>query len=302
MGIRDRRPEFKQLGITPEDASKDPADYSKECLRHDNRKIHAYLKNRGTAGAEAEKISADLKMKIGTVGGRLAELYHQAYVRKSEAVAGDRAVVWLYNRDLPTEKTDEKTYIVNEIFYSLQGEGARAGTANVFIRFAGCNLTCKVESHGFDCDTEFTSGKKMTAEEIAEEARRVGGPCGAVILTGGEPLLQVDDNLLYCLKEHNYYIAVETNGSLPVPKGIHWVTVSPKVAEHAIQQLQASEVKYVRSVGQGIPKTRVLAEYKFLSPAWGGHTDINLQYCIDLIKEHPEWRLSLQYHKVWSVR
>jgi len=72
-------------------------------------------------------------------------------------------------------------YVINEIFYSLQGEGIRAGTANVFVRFTGCNLTCSKETHGFDCDTEFTSGRRMSANEILDEAKRIGGPCRSVI-------------------------------------------------------------------------------------------------------------------------
>jgi 7-carboxy-7-deazaguanine synthase len=195
-----------------------------------------------------------------------------------------------------------KTYIINEIFYSLQGEGARAGTANVFVRFTGCNLTCNMKSHGFDCDTEFTSGRKLTTDQLVAEMEAVGGKCLNVILTGGEPLLQADQGLIDLLKEHHWHIAIETNGSLPVPNGIDWVTVSPKVAEHAIQQREADEVKYVRSVGQGIPKTYVRATHKFLSPAWGADTEANLAHCIQLIKENPEWKLSVQMHKLWAVR
>ncbi len=195
-----------------------------------------------------------------------------------------------------------KRYSINEVFYSLQGEGARAGMANVFVRFSGCNLTCKMASHGFDCDTEFTSGRMLSAEELEAEMSAVGMRCLNVILTGGEPLLQADADLITFLREHHWSIAIETNGSLVLPARMDWVTVSPKVAEHALQIAEADEVKYVRHHGQAIPHTRVRAIHKFLSPAWGPEIEKNLAHCINLCKENPEWRLSLQQHKIWKVR
>lgn len=195
-----------------------------------------------------------------------------------------------------------KRYSINEIFYSLQGEGARAGSANVFVRFSGCNLTCKMQSHGFDCDTEFVSGRMLTAEQLEAEMAEIGGKCLNAILTGGEPVQQVDADLIAHLKSKHWWLAIETNGSLPVPTGLDWITVSPKVAEHAIQQRSANEVKYVRAVGQGIPKTHISATHKFISPAWGNNTRNNLEHCIKLCKENPEWSLSIQQHKIWNVR
>lgn len=196
-----------------------------------------------------------------------------------------------------------KTYTVNEIFYSIQGEGMRAGTANVFIRFSGCNQTCTVESHGFDCDTEFVSGRKMTATEILEEARRIAPACEWVVLTGGEPGLQIDQELIDVLHQH-FLLAIETNGSIQLPDGIDWITVSPKVAEHAIRQMTASEVKYVRGYGQGLPKPALRASYYYLSPAFAG-MDIDpeaLAWCVQLVKENPRWQLSVQQHKAWKIR
>jgi 7-carboxy-7-deazaguanine synthase len=295
-----QRPAFQQMGITPEDTSAEPANYHGECLRPINQRVLKCIKDRGVAGASAQYVASTLHIPLGTASGRISELHKEGYIRATEAVGGNRERVYIAINKSITPPV--KTYMVNEIFYSLQGEGARAGTANVFVRFAGCNLTCKVESHGFDCDTEFTSGRKLTALQIVEEMTEVAGRSLSVILTGGEPLLQVDGELITVLKDYHWYIAIETNGSLPVLAGIDWVTVSPKVAEHAIQQREADEVKYVRSVGQGIPKTYVRADYKFLSPAWGVDTEKNLAYCVQLIKENPEWRLSLQQHKLWNVR
>ena len=195
-------------------------------------------------------------------------------------------------------------YLVNEIFYSLQGEGVRAGTPNLFLRLSKCNLTCKVETHGFDCDTEFESGRWMTAEEIVAEMRQLSETCDWAILTGGEPALQADPELIGALHAAGYKLAIETNGSLELASGFDWITVSPKVAEHAIRQRAAHEVKYVRGYGQGIPKTVVQAEHYLISPAFeGADADPRaLEWCVRLCKENPPWRLSVQQHKLWKVR
>jgi organic radical activating enzyme len=195
-------------------------------------------------------------------------------------------------------------YLVNEIFYSLQGEGVRAGTPNLFLRLSRCNLACKVETHGFDCDTEFESGRWMTPAEILAELRQLSERCDWVILTGGEPALQVDRELIDTLHEAGYKLAIETNGSLELPEGIDWITVSPKVAEHAVRQRRANEVKYVRGHGQAIPKTVVEANHYLISPAFeGAEVDPRaLDWCIRLCKENPPWRLSVQQHKLWRVR
>jgi len=197
-----------------------------------------------------------------------------------------------------------ETYLVNEIFYSLQGEGVRAGTANLFLRFSRCNLACRTETHGFDCDTEFESGRRMAISEILTEMRALSAPCRWVVLTGGEPALQVDGALIDAFHAEGYLLAIETNGSVALPPGIDWVTVSPKVAEHALRQRTAHEVKYVRGVGQAIPKTVVEAEHYLISPAFEGEEvdPRTLDWCIRLVRENPPWRLSVQQHKLWRVR
>lgn len=199
-----------------------------------------------------------------------------------------------------------KAYRVNEVFYSIQGEGIRAGTANVFVRFSGCNQTCRVETHGFDCDTEFASGRAVTLEELdawMREEARDAKPDWAV-LTGGEPGLQVDRDLIDTLHARGWKLAIETNGSLELPEGLDWVTVSPKVAEHAIRQLTADEVKYVRGYGQAIPKPRCKANHQLISPAFNGNEiePRSMQWCMELVKQNPMWRLSVQQHKAWKVR
>lgn len=200
------------------------------------------------------------------------------------------------------------SYTINEIFYSIQGEGLRAGTANVFVRFSGCNLRCSVADlhSGFDCDTEFVSGRPMTAEEILAEVQRVGGDCRNVIFTGGEPTLQMDAQLSATLKDGGYFLAVETNGTRHIPFGwFDWITVSPKSAEHTIHQQIANEVKYVRHYGQACPKTTIKADHHLISPAFNADGTLDsatLNWCANLVKENPKWRLSVQQHKQWGVR
>ena len=201
-------------------------------------------------------------------------------------------------------------YTVNEIFYSLQGEGIRAGTANVFVRFSGCNMECDVEEGpkspgGFRCDTEFVSSRKQSLDELMQSILDIAPKSHrAAILTGGEPGLQITPELLSMLRANQFYIAIETNGSIPLPDGIDWITVSPKVAEHAIRQRWAHEVKYVRGYGQAIPKTVVKADHYLISPAFDGEnvSQRTLGWCIDLVKDNPPWRLSLQTHKFMRIR
>ncbi len=217
-----------------------------------------------------------------------------------------------------------ESYQINEMFYSLQGEGMRAGTPNVFVRFSGCNQTCRVESHGFDCDTEFASGVGSTLEEIHQVAVQLMGTDNFYatrnedvpkwqLLTGGEPGLQVDSEYCQFMHDKGWLLAIETNGSIDLPHigtgqlddyDLDWITVSPKVAEHAVRQLVAHEVKYVRGDGQGIPKPQCVAQHRLLSPAFNG-LDLDpaaLSHCVDLVKSNPRWGLSVQLHKTWRVR
>ena len=207
------------------------------------------------------------------------------------------------------------TYLVNEIYYTIQGEGVRYGLPMVFVRFAQCNLAC-----GF-CDTEFESYQEMTGPEIVAEVLRLteietkshklvegaiqhestieATRCNNVLLCGGEPLLQVDDELVTLMKAAGLYIAIETNGTRPAPAGIDWIVCSPKVAEHAIQLERVNELKYLRAKGQGIPRPRLEADHYLLSPIFEGNDldEENLKWCLKLVKENPQWRLTVQHHK-----
>lgn len=207
-----------------------------------------------------------------------------------------------------------KTYTVNEVFWSPQGEGIRAGQMSCFVRFTGCNLRCSVEPGekspgGFDCDTEFTSGRKLTADELIAEIKQTIGRDDVrglwVVFTGGEPGLQLDADLVHRCDDEGLLCAIETNGSVDVSRlHLDWVVVSPKVAEHCVRQLKADELRYVRGYGQALPVPSCVATHKLISPAHNG-LDVDaraLAWCIDLIKENPEWRLSVQMHKAWSIR
>src|SRR5690606_8300820 len=126
-----------------------------------------------------------------------------------------------------------------------------------------------------------------------KEIKGASGTCRWMILTGGEPTLQLDDALIDRLHEEGFRLAIETNGLKPVSPKIDWICVSPKTAEHTIKQRTAHEVKYVRSYGMGLPETVVEAEHYLISPAFeGGHLPPkNLDWCIRLVKENPKWRL-----------
>jgi organic radical activating enzyme len=205
-----------------------------------------------------------------------------------------------------------RPYRINEIFFSLQGEGARAGTPNIFVRFSGCNMRCDLEAGklspgGFACDTEFESGHPMTAAQIATAALKLAPRASlGVIFTGGEPALQLDRHLIDVLRKAGFSpLCIETNGTIDVADlGLDWISLSPKVAEHAVRVTSCSEIRYVRGYGQGIPKPRARAERRFISPAFSGdHVDQStLRWCVDLVKANPEWALSVQQHKTWGIR
>ena len=199
-----------------------------------------------------------------------------------------------------------KKYAVNEIFYSLQGEGRNAGRAAVFIRFSGCNLACPF------CDTDFKERRMMTAQEIVEEAQQVGAKTSLCVLTGGEPTMQADYELISLLHFSFGTIALETNGTRPIPPGVNFVTVSPKsdffAAAPAIAAQQVDDVKVVFD-GEHDPR-HWLAEFKtadyfYLQPCDTGDATKNAELqtmCVNYILNNPRWRLSLQTHKIVGIR
>lgn len=202
----------------------------------------------------------------------------------------------------------QTTLQVSEIFYSLQGEGARAGTANVFIRLQGCKTKDACYASGVRCDTEFESGRQMTLEELGSVLSRIVGTNQRpwIIWTGGEPAQQLTDEVVRFFHGRGFQQAIETSGLFPVPGGLDHVCVSPKVAEHVVAKnfpAGVHELRYVRHAGQDIPQPSVKADHYFISPHSDGDqlNATNLAHCIELVKQNPQWKLSLQMHKAWNV-
>jgi 7-carboxy-7-deazaguanine synthase (Cx14CxxC type) len=210
------------------------------------------------------------------------------------------------------------TYQVKEIYYTLQGEGARSGRASVFLRFAGCNLWSGLERDRPDavckfCDTDFVGtdgsggGKFSTADALALAAAEQW-PAGSeaqpyVVCTGGEPLLQMDDALVASLHAHGFEIGIETNGTLPPPRGIEWICVSPK-ANAELELTGGQELKLVYPQ-DGAPPERyadLLFDHFFLQPMDGPEREANTRAATAYCLAHPQWRLSLQTHKLIGIR
>jgi 7-carboxy-7-deazaguanine synthase (Cx14CxxC type) len=206
-------------------------------------------------------------------------------------------------------------YTVKEIFYTLQGEGAQMGRAAVFLRFAGCNLWSGLEKDRSSavcsfCDTDFVGtnpngGKFTTADDLARQVDRVwrGGSGGKwVVCTGGEPLLQLDAALIAALHALDFKLAVESNGTIGAPSGIDWLCVSPKAGSE-LQQFQADELKLVYPQEGAMPELfeRFACQHFFLQPMDGDERDANTQLAIAYCKKHPQWRLSIQAHKVLNI-
>ncbi len=193
---------------------------------------------------------------------------------------------------------------INEIFHSLQGEGFNTGTASVFVRMSGCNLRC-----GF-CDTDHDSGTMMSLPQIVAEVMR-WPKAPLVVLTGGEPGLWVTDELVDGLKRlTGKRIAIETNGTRQLPDGVDWVTLSPKFTFEGGDKLpcvlrRCDELKVVYcgqdlSVYDGIVATHRFLQPCFVTDAQECHR--NVQACVQAVLDNPEWRLSLQTHRILDIR
>jgi organic radical activating enzyme len=198
------------------------------------------------------------------------------------------------------------TLKVSEIFYSLQGEGARAGTPTFFIRLQGCKAKNACFAMGIKCDTEFESGKEMLLTDIESWIEKYGNTCKEITWTGGEPLDQLTEEIINYFKEKGFYQAVETSGLHPAPNGLDFICVSPKVAEHVIKKNfpnGVTELRYVRHKGQSVPEPSISALHYWISPHSDGFTinTENLKHCINLCIENPKWKLSIQNHKVWNI-
>lgn len=186
-------------------------------------------------------------------------------------------------------------YRINEIFYSLQGEGHWTGTPMVFVRFSLCNLSCPF------CDTDFASWKPMTMEDVLAEVARIGCGCRRIVFTGGEPSLQLDEAMIRRCHELGYTVHVETNGTRELPGGIDWITVSPKTdwqPSGKVVLREADELKLVYT-GQDVGVWESFrARYHYLQPC----SCTNTEEVVTFVLSHPLWNLSLQTHKMLDIR
>jgi 7-carboxy-7-deazaguanine synthase len=210
------------------------------------------------------------------------------------------------------------SYAVKEIYYTLQGEGARSGRAAVFLRFAGCNLWNGLEQGRTQaictfCDTDFVGtggtggGKFADADDLAAVAAALWPRDGIaqryVVCTGGEPLLQLDDALIAALHARDFEIGLETNGTLAPPRGIEWICVSPKAAtDLAITGGQELKLVYPQAAAPPERFARLLFDHFFLQPMDGPELEANTRAAAEYCMAHPQWRLSLQMHKLIGIR
>ena len=190
---------------------------------------------------------------------------------------------------------------VNEIFYSLQGEGYYSGTAATFIRLSGCNLKCPF------CDTKHDNGVQMSEDEIIEIVQV--NPADLVVITGGEPTLQLTSTLIDKLHSIKKYVAIETNGTRPILQNVDWITVSPKqefVGKSGLVNIHnANEVKVVYDGIHKISCFDIIADYYYIQPCDTGNQKTNrdiVKQCVEFIKKNPKWKLSLQTQKILNVQ
>ena len=208
-------------------------------------------------------------------------------------------------------------YAVKEIFYTLQGEGANAGTPAVFCRFAGCNLWSGREEDRATavcdfCDTEFVGtggtggGKFATPGELADAVAREwpGGQAHRfVVCTGGEPLLQLDGPAIEALHARGFRVAIETNGTIAAPSGIDWICVSPKAnAPLALEHGDELKLVFPQALARPERFESLAFDHFFLQPMDGPRREANTQGAIEYCLAHPRWRLSLQSHKIVGIR
>ncbi len=198
-----------------------------------------------------------------------------------------------------------KELVVKEIFYSLQGEGAQFGLPMIFIRLEGCNLTCSY------CDTDFTQGQRMPLEAIYKEIESY--PSQNILWTGGEPTLQLTDEVVSYFSSLGYRQSIETNGTKKVPTGIDYITCSPKpealLSLNKIFPQGVNELRFPFGYDAPLPPSLEQlpkAENYFLSPIYSPQEVIinppaTLEDCIDYIKKNPQWRLSVQMHKLLGI-
>lgn len=220
-------------------------------------------------------------------------------------------------RPSPGDRRRQKVYSVKEIFYTLQGEGANAGRAAVFCRFTGCNLWTGREQDRESavcrfCDTDFVGtgpdGGRFTGADALADAVRARWPDAErgrplVVCTGGEPLLQLDAALVDAFHARGFEVAVETNGTQAPPPGIDWICVSPK-ARASLVLTHGHELKLVFPQEDGMPERYASLDFErfYLQPMDGPDVIENTRRAVEYCLQHPQWRLSLQTHKLLGIR
>ena len=198
-----------------------------------------------------------------------------------------------------------KAYAVHSIFHTLQGEGFHIGKPAVFVRFSGCNLWSGQERHRGRavcqfCDTKFLGGQRMTRQDIVDEVSMYSG---MVVFTGGEPALQLDEELVRDLQKRNRYVAIETNGTRHIPSMIDWVCVSPKAGTEIVVD-RADELKLVypqQGMEPWLASAKVHASHQWLSPMDGPDWRRNVAMAVEFVKMDSRWRVNIQAHKFWEV-
>lgn len=203
------------------------------------------------------------------------------------------------------------TYLINDIFYTIQGEGYWSGRAAVFCRFSRCNLWTGREADRESaicnfCDTDFVYSEKWELDDLVQKIFETWPQTAhkpMVVFTGGEPLLQLDETLIWKLKDLGFYVAVETNGTMNVPDGVDWVCVSPKILTRLVVPY-ADELKLVYPQPSVPPDSLIgfPADHKWLSPMDGPDYEDNLKATIEYVKSDPVWRLNVQTHKMIGVK
>lgn len=208
-----------------------------------------------------------------------------------------------------------QTYKIKEMFYTLQGEGVHAGRPAVFCRFAGCNLWSGREEDRDKaickfCDTDFwgtdgQNGGKYTAVQLVEKLLQLWPQSGFspfVVCTGGEPALQLDAPLLEAMHQASCIVAIETNGTIPLPEGIDWVCVSPK-ADTQIVVTSGDELKLVFPQKENLPSQFEQLDFThfYIQPLDDHNIELNTKRCVEYCLAHPTWKLSLQTHKILGI-